>query len=724
MSTTAKVFEPLARALPIYPAGGGEEDGYDLWLRYRPLSVAAAARLRTRARSIVLPAKPSLTLLAAAAELHRGVKGMAGREPAMARAPAAGALVLATPASMPRLASLGLDLGSLGNEGYLVRALRFGGKVVTLIAANTDVGALYGAFAWLRAARLGNDLARIDERSVPKIRLRMLNHWDNLDRTIERGYAGVSIWDWWKLPEVKDPRYVDYARACASLGINGVSVNNVSSQAEMLMPQFIAKAATLADIFRPYGIKLHFALRWSAPIELDGLPSADPLDPKVRAWWKAKADEIYRAIPDFGGWIIKANSEGQPGPHDYGRNHADGANVLAEALAPHGGIVFWRAFVYSPEDPEDRHKQAHTQFRPLDGKFLPNVIVQVKNGAIDFQPREPVHPMFGAMPKTPLALEFQITKEYLGFATHLAYLGTMYEEALRTDMVGQGARSSLARIADGSLHGQRLTCMTAVANIGVDRNWCGSHFDQANWFAFGRLAWDPDAAARDIAAEWAALTFSARPQVVREIVELMMRSREAVVDYMTPLGLHHLMDTGHHHGPGPWVSELSRPEWNPTYYHRADRGGIGFDRTATGSNAVAQYAPAIARRYADPRTTPEELLLWFHHLPWNYRMSSGRTLWEEIVAHYDRGVAAAHDLGQRWSRLGREIDPRRFAEVSELLRVQEREAQWWRDACIAYFRSVSGLPMPRGTKAPPLTLEQYKSRRFPYAPGRGHPPRP
>jgi len=300
----------------------------------------------------------------------------------------------------------------------------------------------------------------------------------------------------------------------------------------------------------------------------------------------------------------------------------------------------------------------------------------------------------------------------------------MYEEALRTDMVGQGARSSLARIADGSLHGQPLTCMTAVANIGVDRNWCGSHFDQANWFAFGRLAWDPDAAARDIAAEWAALTFSARPQVVREIVELMMRSREAVVDYMTPLGLHHLMDTGHHHGPGPWVSELSRPEWNPTYYHRADRGGIGFDRTATGSNAVAQYAPAVARRYADPRTTPEELLLWFHHLPWNYRMSSGRTLWEEIVAHYDHGVAAAHDLGQRWSRLGREIDPRRFAEVSELLRVQEREAQWWRDACIAYFRSVSGLPMPRGTKAPPLTLEQYKSRRFPYAPGRGHAPRP
>lgn len=720
MPSANRVFAPLARALSVDPSQGPGEDGYDLWLRYRKLPGKVLRPLR--ASSIVVPARASATLLAAAAELVRGLEGMTGRAPAIRRSVGEGSVVLATPKTMPDLGAR-VALGRLGDEGYALRVARVNGRKVTLIAANGDRGVLYGAFAWLRAVQSHRSVAAVDEWSAPKVRMRMLNHWDNLDRTIERGYAGSSIWDWWKLPDRKDARYVDYARAVASLGINGVSVNNVSSQAEILMPQFIAKAVALADVFRPYGIRIYFAIRWSSPIELDGLGSADPLDPAVRAWWKAKADEIYGAIPDFGGWIIKANSEGQPGPHDYRRDHADGANVLAEALAPHGGIVLWRAFVYSQDDPEDRHKQAYTGFKPLDGKFAPNVMVQVKNGAIDFQPREPVHPMFGAMPKTPLVLEFQLTKEYLGFATHLAYLGEMYEEALATDLHTRGPGSTLARVVDGSLTGAKLTAMSAVANIGCDRNWCGSHFDQANLYAYGRLAWDPYASSRAIAAEWAALTFTPEPRAVKAIVEMMMRSREAVVDYMTPLGLHHLMDTGHHHGPGPWVSNLKRPEWNPTYYHRADRRGIGFDRTAGGSNAVSQYAPVLAREYGDPRATPEKFLLWFHHLPWDWRMRSGRTLWAELVARYDAGVAAAADLRRRWRRLGKSVDARRFREVDDCLAVQEREAGWWRDACIAYFRSLNGLPMPKGTREPPLPLEEYRSRRFPYAPGRGHAPR-
>jgi alpha-glucuronidase len=710
VTTLHKIIAPLAKVLPLDPAAPSSEDGYDLWLRYRPLEGVARARLFARARSISLPPKPSLNVLAAAAELDRALTAMLGRAPPLAKAkPGDGALVLATPRSMPAITALGLPLKGLREEGYVVRAVRLGGKKVTIIAANADAGLLYGTFAWLRAAASGRDLAAIDEVSAPKVSRRILNHWDNLDRTVERGYAGESIWDWWRLP-VTEQRYVDYARATASIGINGVSLNNVNAAAVMLAGQWIEKAAALAGVFRPYHIKVYLSARFSAPAELGELTTADPLDPAVRAWWKKKAAEIYRAIPDFGGFIVKANSEGQPGPHDYGRSHADGANMLAEALAPHGGIVFWRAFVYSQHDPEDRAKQAFRDFRPLDGKFAPNVMVQVKNGPIDFQPREPFHPLFGALPATPLVLEFQVTKEYLGFATHLVYLGTMYEEVLQSDTYMSGPGSKVAGT---------IAAMAAVGNVGSHRTWSGSHFDQANWYAFGRLAWNPQARARDIAAEWAAQTFTTNSAALRAIVDLMMRSHEAVVSYMTPLGLHHIMDTGHHHGPGPWVGDLKRPEWNPTYYHQADRNGIGFDRTARGSNAVSQYAPALARQLSDPRTTPDKLLLWFHHLPWDYPMRSGRTLWPELVHEYDQGVAAAKDLRRRWRRLERDIDARRFAEVADLLDVQVDEAQWWRDACIAYFQSVSGLPMPRGTKAPPLTLEAYKSRKFPFAPGRG-----
>jgi len=617
------------------------------------------------------------------------------------------------------------QLRKLGDEGYLVRRARLDGVAVTLVAANTDIGLLYGSFAWLRQLQTGARADQIALASSPTLPLRVLNHWDNLDRSVERGYAGESIWNWWELPHIVDPRYTDYARANASLGINGAVLNNVNSKAEVLGAPFIAKAAAIADVLRPYGIRVYLSVRWSTPLEMKQTKTADPLDPEVAAWWKNKADEIYRTIPDFGGFLVKANSEGQPGPQDYRRHHADGANMLARAVAPHKGIVMWRAFVYaSPEESKagklhDRAVEAYDQFLPLDGKFDDNVLVQVKNGAIDFQPREPAHPMFGAMPKTPLIMEFQITKEYLGFATHLAYLGPMFQETLEFDTRIGGRKLTVADTIQGKQGrvGGKVGGIAGVANIGSSRSWSGSIFDQANWYVYGRMAWDQGLDSRVIAREWAAQTFSPDARLLDPVVNIMMRSREAVVDYMTPLGLNHVMGSSHHHGPAPWVDNLERADWNPIYYHRAGRDGIGFDRTAKGSNAVAQYAPEVARRFADPKTTPPELLLWFHRLPWDYRMPSGRTLWEELVAHYDRGVAEAAAMQAEWQRLKPFVDAQRFADTAQRLAQQHVEAQWWRDASLAYFQDVSGLPLPAGVRKPAHSLDHYKSIRFPYAPG-------
>ncbi|HCB75327.1 MAG TPA: alpha-glucuronidase, partial [Sphingomonas bacterium] len=586
-----------------------------------------------------------------------------------------------------------------------------------VIAGNRPVGALYGAFHFLRLAQQGALPARLDVAERPRVKLRLLNHWDNLDRTVERGYSGQSIWDWWKLPTASDPRYVDYARANASLGINGAVLNNVNAKPDSLTPDWIAKAAKVADVLRPYGIRVYLSARWSAPVELKQAKTADPLDPAVAAWWRAKADEIYRAIPDFGGFLVKANSEGQPGPQDYKRTHVDGANMLAAAVKPHGGIVMWRAFVYSDVDPDDRAKQAYDEFKPLDSRFADNVIVQVKNGPIDFQPREPFHPLFGAMPKTPLMLEVQITKEYLGFATHLAYLAPMWSEVLEADTYAKGRGSTVAKVIDGSLEGHRLTGMAGVANIGSDRNWSGSIFDQANWYAFGRLAWNPDLTPQAIAGEWARQTFTPDPAFVTPVTAMMMGSRQAVVDYMTPMGLAHLMATGHHYGPGPWVGDLARPEWNPTYYHRADKAGIGFDRTRTGSNAVAQYAAPVAKRFADRRTVGDDFLLWFHHIPWDARQASGRTLWAELVSRYDRGVASVEGMQRQWAVLAPMIDAERAGQIASFLVIQKEEAIWWRDASLAYFGSVSGRKLPPGVRPPAHDLQTYEAIRHPYAPG-------
>ncbi|HWU56125.1 MAG TPA: alpha-glucuronidase family glycosyl hydrolase [Rhizomicrobium sp.] len=704
----------LLLAFPALTTPVRAEDGYDLWLRYRPMEVSALAQYRPLATAVVSEGgSPSLD--AAKSELTRGLSGLLDR-PVGIGTVTDGAVVIGTPASSPLIAGLKLPLTGLGKEGYLIRSASVGGHAVTVIAANSDIGVLYGSFAFLRLIQTRQAITHLDIASAPRLKLRLLNHWDNLDGTIERGYAGHSIFDWNKMPDYMDPRYTVMARANASVGINGISVNNVSADVWMLSSLYIGKLAALADVLRPYGIRVYVAAKFSAPVELGRLKTADPADPEVQAWWKKEADSIYRRIPDFGGFVVKANSEGQPGPRDYNRTQAEGANVIADALAPHGGIVFWRAFVYSEKDPTDRAKQAYNEFKPLDGKFRDNVFVQTKNGAIDFQPREPAHPMFGAMPKTNLALEVQITKEYLGQTTHLVYLPVLFKEVLDWDTFAKGKGSTVAKVIDGSLEGHDQSAMVGVSNIGDDRNWTGAQFSQADWYGFGRLAWDPSLSAEQIAREWLGMTFTNDPAFVNQVVPMMIKSREAVVDYMTPLGLHHQFATSHHYGPGPWVSDLARPEWNPVYYNRADAKGLGFDRTPTGSDATSQYAPPLARLFSGP-DIPERDLLWFQHVAWDHKMKSGRTLWDELIVHYDTGIATVGEMRRTWAAMKPYVDDERWSQEAAFLAIQEKEAQWWRDACIAYFETFSHMPMPAGHAPPPHDLAYYQAIYFPYVPG-------
>ena len=562
------------------------------------------------------------------------------------------------------------------------------------ILSSTETGLLYGAYSLLRMQAAGQLTVPLSVTEQPAYDLRILNHWDNPDGTVERGYAGRSLWNWEELPGTLSPRYEAYARANASVGINGTVLNNVNASPQVLTTGSLEKVKALADVFRPYGIKVYLSVNFASPIRLGKLDTADPLDKEVIGWWKQKVKEIYAMIPDFGGFLVKANSEGQPGPCDFGRTHAEGANMLADALKPYGGIVMWRAFVYSPTD-SDRAKQAYLEFMPLDGQFRENVIVQIKNGPIDFQPREPYSPLFTAMKQTPMMVEFQITQEYLGFSNHLAYLAPLWEEFF------------------GEVRPDRLKAAAGVANIGTDVNWCGHHFAQANWYAFGRLAWNPLLTSDRIADEWLQQTFTSQSAFVCPVKAMMLQSREAVVDYMMPLGLHHQFAWGHHYGPEPWCSVPgARPDWLPSYYHRADKEGIGFDRSSKGSNAVSQYPDSLRLIYNDKTTCPEVYLLWFHHVPWQYRMKSGRTLWGELCHAYDRGVRQVRGFQEIWDSVEPFVDARRFREAQSKLKIQMRDAVWWKVACLLYFQTFSGMPIPAGIERPVHELEDMKRFRL------------
>ena len=557
---------------------------------------------------------------------------------------------------MPKDITQKIDPTMPDDDGY-----RISGRTVT---ARTEMGLLYGRYALLRGEQ---------GESHPYYKLRILNHWDNIDGSIERGYAGKSIF-WNNRLEIDHSLIEKYAEANASIGINGTVLNNVNASPKMLTSLYINKVKEVADILRPWGIRVYISVNFGSPKALGDLTTADPLDQKVRQWWQKKVKEIYTVIPDFGGFLVKANSEGQPGPFDYGRTHADGANMLADALKPYGGIVMWRSFVYGAKHKgEDRVKQAVSEFAELDGQFHDNVILQSKNGPLDFQPREPYAPIFHQMKKTPQMAELQITQEYLGQSKHLVYLAPMWKEFF------------------SYVSPQQLVGIAGVANIGLDTNWCGHHFSQANWYAFGRLAWNPMLSSKKIAEEWLAQTFddesSNKSQNLKsQLVSVMLRSREACVDYMMPLGLHHIFKFDHHMGPQPGGFIRSYPiEWCPVYYHRANADSIGFDRSHTGSNATAQYPEPYCSLYDDVNTCPERFLLWFHRVPWTRRMNSGRTLWEELQWHYNRGVAEVDDFAAVWQQVKPYIDEQRWQEVADLMAFQQQDARLWRDVCLEYF---------------------------------------
>jgi alpha-glucuronidase len=637
------------------------ENGHELWLRkhnVNPMNVVCSEN--------------SPTVNIAHQELQKGWQGKTGET-----------IVLSIKSDK-----------SIQGDGYKLDA--------SGVQANTELGILYGVYELLR--RQHTDQPIIDEVSNPSYERRILDHWDNLDGTVERGYAGYSIFwrqgkDSLAVTERDKLLWQEYARANASVGINGSVLNNVNASPKILKIEFLKRVKAIADVLRPYGIKIYLSINFSSPVMLGGLKTSDPLDAKVITWWKTKIKEIYSLIPDVGGFLVKANSEGQPGPQDFGRTHAEGANMMADALKPYGGIVMWRAFVYSPKE-RDRARQSYDEFIPLDGQFRDNVIIQVKNSPVDFQPREPFSPLFGAMKKTSIMAELQITQEYLGQSNQLVYLLTMWEEFLQSDTYQEGTGSTVARCTDGSIFPQKYTAIAGVANIGLDTNWCGHHFAQANWYSFGRLAWNNRLTSDKIADEWIRLTFSRQQtnhsktwndndweeHFLFPIKQMMLQSREAAVNYMMPLGLHHIFAGDHHYGPGPWYAPKGlRLDWTPPYYHQADTNGIGFDRTRTGSNAVNQYHEPLCSQFNKLETCPEIYLLWFHHLPWDYKMKNGRILWDELCYHYDNGVQQVHQFQKIWDNEKPYIDTQRFEEVQSKLRRHCRDAQIWKDGCLLYF---------------------------------------
>lgn len=568
------------------------------------------------------------------------------------------------------------------------------------ITASNPIGLLYGAYELIRlqntdayntgSGNQQNFSKAIDETEKPQVGLRILNHWDNLDGSIERGYAGKSIFKWEEIKLGKNgkggsiskslhDRLITYARANASLGINGSVLNNVNASPKMMTAEYINKVKIIANILRPYGIRVYLSINFASPMALGYTKTADPLDKKVQQWWKKKAKEIYATIPDFGGFLVKANSEGQPGPGDYHRTHADGANMLADAVKPYGGIIMWRSFVYGANHKgEDRVKQAVSEFKGMDGKFRDNVILQSKNGPLDFQPREPYAPIFDNIKQTPQIAELQITQEYLGQSKHLTYLAPMWKEFF------------------GFVNPDRLVGISGVANIGDDANWCGHPFSQANWYAFGRLAWNPSLTAEEIAHEWLVQTYENQDEKFTKPVEMMMMtSREACVNYMMPLGLHHIFKFDHHYGPEPDGFIASYPlEWCPVYYHKADAQGVGFDRSSKGTDAVGQYPEPYRSMYDNIATCPEEYLLWFHHVPWTYKMKSGSTLWQELCMKYNMGVAMVEVYRDFWHTSAKQYmkgHEQEWQHTDSLLNVQLENAKEWRNTCLKYFQTFSKM---------------------------------
>ena len=680
------------------------ENGYDLWLRYQKVDNSQLLNSYSKTLAKLNFPVNSATLTEAKKELQQGLDGLLDTNLPETDGISKGTLLVGTPASSKVLSGIHAitnEISGLGDEGFLIKTLKVNGTPCTVIAARKDMGVMYGVFHFLRLLQTQSDIKELNITQMPKLQRRMLNHWDNLNGTIERGYAGYTLWDWQRLPGYIDPRYRDYARATASIGINGTVLNNVNANARSLTTEYLIKAAALADVFRPYGIRVYLTARFSAPKELRALNTADPLDPEVRQWWKDKVKEIYKYIPDFGGFLVKANSEGQPGPQDYKRTHADGANMMAEALEPYGGIVMWRAFVYENSRNVDRAGNGYEEFKPLDGKFNKNVFVQPKNGPIDFQPREPFHPLFGAMPQTPLMLEFQITQEYLGYATTLAYLGPVFEECRDADPYTKGKGTTVANVLEDYNRSHGISGIAGVANIGTDINWCGHLFGQSNWYAFGRMAWNPELSSEKVADEWLRMTFNNNTSFVNPIKEMMQQSRETVVNYRNPLGLNHIMNFATHYGPGPWYKD---PHWDAKDYHKADETGIGVDRTSKGSNVVNQYAKPLAEILENLNTCPQKDLLWFHHLPWDYKMPSGKILWDELIAYYYKGVDEVRGMRKLWDSMEGKIDAERFNHVKQLLKVQEDEAIWWRDGCVLYFQTFSKRPIPSQYEHPQHTL--------------------
>jgi alpha-glucuronidase len=682
------------------------DDGYELWLKYQKIEDQLLLEKYTRTISFVVIYGKSETCRIIQKELGRSLPQLLTKPVPIKKTIQAGSIVIGTPRNSKLIRKLkaARQLTSLGNEGYIIRSTTIGGKKCILVTAKKDIGLLYGTFHLLRLMQTHQQLEDISIVTQPKIQYRILNHWDNLDSTVERGYAGKSLWKWKDLPKKIDSRYYDYARANASIGINGTVLNNVNANPNILRLEYLKKVAKLADIFRPYGIRVFLSANFSSSISAEfafeqnrkggigELKTSDPSDPAVRLWWKNKVKEIYRLIPDFGGFLVKANSEGMPGPQDYNKTHAEGANMLAEALQPYRGIVMWRAFVYNADVDPDRAKRSYMEFVPLDGKFLPNIFVQGKNGPVDFQPREPVQPLFGAMPKTPLMLELQLTQEYLGHSKHLVYLAPMWKEYLQFDTYAKGQGSTLASIIDGSLEQYKMSGIAGVTNIGDDRNWCGHFFAQSNWYSYGRLAWDHSLTAEQIANEWIMMSLTRNPDVLKTILSMMMGSWEACINYMTPLGLHHIMQEGFHYGPEPSHNK-GREDWRSTYYHRADSVGLGFNRSSTGSNAVSQYFSPLRETFNDINTCPEKYILWFHHVAWDYRMRSGKTLWEEMCSKYYSGTKYVDEMIDQWSTLKLSVDPEIYSHVQARLEIQKTDAAIWRDTCLQYFQMFSKKPI-------------------------------